>query len=101
MGIDAESKVFEPNVRPSENAVVDTSTDAPQPLSSDKATAGNAALAALTGTALNAGFYSVVYATSWEPLKRYFLGHPVAIAATILFWFAVAVLFTKWLDVLT
>jgi biopolymer transport protein ExbB/TolQ len=101
VGIDAESKVFEPNVRPSENAVVDTSTDAPQPLSSDKATAGNAALAALTGTALNAGFYSVVYATSWEPLKRYFLGHPVAIAATILFWFAVAVLFTKWLDVLT
>ncbi len=101
MGIDAESKVFEPNVRPSENAIGDTSTHDPQLLSTDKAVAGNAALAALTGTALNAGFYSVVYATSWEPLKRYFLGHPVAIAATLLFWFAVAVLFTKWLDVLT
>ena len=101
MGIDAESKVFEPNVRPSENATGDTSTHDPQFLSTDKAVAGNAALAALTGTALNAGFYSVVYATSWEPLKRYFLGHPVAIAATLLFWFAVAVLFTKWLDVLT
>jgi biopolymer transport protein ExbB/TolQ len=101
VGIDAESKVFEPNVRPSENAIGDTSTHDPQLLSTDKAVAGNAALAALTGTALNAGFYSVVYATSWEPLKRYFLGHPVAIAATLLFWFAVAVLFTKWLDVLT
>lgn len=96
VGIDVKSKGFEPNIKPSENAGGEESTGPSQPQA-----AGNAALAALTGTALNAGFYSLVYATSWQPLQRYFLGHPVAIAATILFWFAVAVLFTKWLDVLT
>jgi len=96
VGIDVKSKGFETNIRPSDSAVGDESTGPPQ-----SQTAGNAALAALTGTALNAGFYSLVYATAWQPLQRYFLGHPVAIAATILFWFAVAVLFTKWLDVLT
>ena len=34
------------------------------------------------------GFYAVVYATAWAPLQRYFLGHPVAVAATILFCIA-------------
>ena len=96
MGIDVKNPGFESNVRPTENAIGEEATEPNR-----SQTAGNAALAALTGTALNAGFYSLVYATSWEPLKRYFLGHPIAIAATILFWFAVAVLFTKWLDVLT
>lgn len=96
MGIDVKRKDFEPNIRPSEDAMGVESAGPPQ-----SQAAGNAALAALTGTALNAGFYSLVYATAWQPLQRYFLGHPVAIAATILFWFAVAVLFTKWLDVLT
>lgn len=32
-------------------------------------------------------------------MKRYFLGHPVAIAATVLFCFAVAILALKWLRV--
>jgi biopolymer transport protein ExbB/TolQ len=96
VGIDVKNSGFESNVRPTESAIGEEATEPNR-----SQTAGNAALAALTGTALNAGFYSLVYATSWEPLKRYFLGHPIAIAATILFWFAVAVLFTKWLDVLT
>ena len=96
MGIDVKSSGFEPNVRPADKTIDTEATER-----TESHPWGNAALAALTGTALNAGFYSLVYATSWEPLKRYFLGHPIAIAATILFWFAVAVLFTKWLDVLT
>ena len=96
MGNDVKSKGFEPNIRPSETTAGQECTKPPV-----LQTAGNAALATLTGTALNAGFYSLIYATSWQTMQRYFLGHPVAIAATILFWFAVAVLFTKWLDVLT
>ena len=30
-------------------------------------------------------------------LNRYFLGHPIAMTATILFWFAFAILTSKWL----
>ena len=48
---------------------------------------------------MNAGFYCFAYATLGTA-QKVLLGHPVAIAATILFWFAVAVLLTKWLDVL-
>lgn len=63
--------------------------------------AGNPVLATVLGAALGAGFYGLVYAAPWAPLKRYFLGHPVAVAATVLFWFAVAVLVSKWLAVVT
>ncbi len=49
------------------------------------------------GILFAAAFYAVVYAVPWEPLKRYFLGHPVAVAATILYWVAVAILLVKWI----
>jgi len=96
VGIDVRSSGFQPNVRPSAADSCSKVTDSAQPH-----TAGNAVVATLLGAALNAGFYALVFTAPWEPLKRYFLGHPVAIAATLLFWFAVAVLFTKWLDVMT
>ena len=47
--------------------------------------AGNPVLATILGAALGVGFYGLVYAAPWAPLKRYFLGHPVAVAATVLF----------------
>ncbi|MCA9140205.1 MAG: MotA/TolQ/ExbB proton channel family protein [Planctomycetales bacterium] len=49
------------------------------------------------GGILAGGFYAVVYATAWAPLQRYFLGHPVAVAATILFCIAVSILAIKYL----
>jgi biopolymer transport protein ExbB/TolQ len=61
--------------------------------------AGNPVLATVLGASMAIGFYGVVYATAWGPLQRYFLGHPVAVAATVLFCFAVAVLIAKWLGV--
>ena len=96
MGIDVKSSGFRPNVRPSES---DSYKQGPDP--AQHHAAGNAVVATLLGAALNAGFYAFTYTAPWEPLRRYFLGHPIAIAATLLFWFAVAVLFTKWLDVMT
>ncbi len=42
-------------------------------------------------------FYAVVHFTAWPPLQRYFLGHPVAVAATVLFWIAAAILAGKWM----
>jgi biopolymer transport protein ExbB/TolQ len=61
--------------------------------------AGNPILATVLGAILAICFYCVVYAAAWAPLQRYFLGHPVAVAATVLFCFAVAVLIAKWLGV--
>lgn len=40
-------------------------------------------------------FYAVVEAANWGPLNRYFLGHPVAVAATTLFCIAVSILAFK------
>ena len=34
-----------------------------------------------------------------DPLRRYFLGHPIAVAATVLFWFAIGSLVAKQLAV--
>lgn len=64
---------------------------------------GNPALAALLGAGMSIGFYGLLFAAiRWLPenafvgqLNRYFLGHPVAIAATILFSFALAILIAK------
>ena len=53
--------------------------------------------AILAGLGLAAGFYIAVHFIRWAPLNRYFLGHPVAIAATILFCVAVSVLAFKWM----
>ncbi|QDV46698.1 MotA/TolQ/ExbB proton channel family protein [Stieleria neptunia] len=53
-------------------------------------------IVAVTGGGVMAGvFYAVIYVTQWAPLERYFLGHPVAIAATILFCVAVSILSLK------
>lgn len=43
--------------------------------------------------------YGLVIYLPWEPAQRYFLGHPVAIAATFLFCIAAMTLLTKWLAV--
>lgn len=37
-------------------------------------------------------FYAGIVAIDWEPLNRYFLGHPVSVAATAMFAVAVAIL---------
>ncbi|MGB1925630.1 MAG: MotA/TolQ/ExbB proton channel family protein [Rubripirellula sp.] len=53
------------------------------------------------GTALSFGFLTLAsQSPSDSTLNRYFLGHPIAITATILFWFAVAILLRKhlWLS---
>lgn len=63
-------------------------------------TAGSPLLTTMLGTGLSGAFYAIVYTVPWSPLQRYFLGHPIAVAATVLFWFAVAVLASKWLVVL-
>lgn len=42
-----------------------------------------------------AAFYTVAWLVPLGPLQRYFLGHPVAILATVLFAIALAILFTK------
>jgi len=55
----------------------------------------------MAGLVTAAAFYGAVHLISWQPLERYFLGHPVAVAATILFWIAAAILFGKWLVIST
>ncbi len=60
---------------------------------------GNAVLSTVLGTVVAACFYGIVFTVPWAPLQRYFLGHPVAVAATVLFWFAMAVLAAKWLGI--
>ena len=56
---------------------------------------GDSWLPLALGGLLSGVFYVVVVLANWEPLQRYFLGHPVAVAATILFWLAVGVLMVK------
>ena len=56
-------------------------------------------IAGMIGVLLSATFYAAVTFVPWAPLERYFLGHPVAIAATILFWFGVGVLLAKFWNV--
>jgi biopolymer transport protein ExbB/TolQ len=52
-------------------------------------------VAGLLAALLSGGFYLVVNFVNWQPLKRYFLGHPIAIATTVLFWCGIAVLISK------
>jgi biopolymer transport protein ExbB/TolQ len=60
----------------------------------------NSLAAAALGMVLSGGFYAAVNALQYAPLNRYFLGHPVSIAATVLFCFGIAVLISKWFAVL-
>lgn len=53
----------------------------------------------LSGLAAAGIFYSAILAFPVEQFQRYFLGHPVAIAATILFWIAATALATKSLAI--
>ncbi len=57
---------------------------------------GGGVLPLIAGGVVSAWFYAVAYFVPWAPLQRYFLGHPVAVAATILFWVACAILAFKW-----
>jgi biopolymer transport protein ExbB/TolQ len=52
-------------------------------------------VAIVGGLVLSGSFYAVVFLSSWAPLERYFLGHPVAVAATILFCVAISILAVK------
>ncbi|TWT53265.1 MotA/TolQ/ExbB proton channel family protein [Rubripirellula amarantea] len=64
---------------------------------------GNPAFAFGIGLVMASGVYAAIYAFSSfgateslvAPLRRYFLGHPVAVAATILFCFALGTLIAK------
>lgn len=60
---------------------------------------GNPLWTTLLGGVFAGGFYAAVHVIPSQLLQRYFLGHPVAVAATVLFWFAVAVLVAKWMRV--
>lgn len=96
MSIDVTPARFAPNVNPKPSGNrVDTGLEEKHPV------AGNPVAAAIMGLALSGCFYGLVYTAPWPPLKRYFLGHPVAVAATVLFCFAVAILIAKWLGVVT
>jgi biopolymer transport protein ExbB/TolQ len=57
--------------------------------------AGNSVLAAIVGAGLSIVFYGFVLLAPLPILRRYFLGHPVAVAATCLFCFALGVLIAK------
>ena len=60
---------------------------------------GGGATPLLIGAAMGVAFYGIVMLVQWGPLQRYFLGHPIALAATLLFWVAVAILVCKWWQV--
>ena len=60
---------------------------------------GSGTWASSLGVLVAGLFYLIVYFVPWQPLQRYFLGHPVAVAATVLFWVAAAVLAAKWWQV--
>ncbi|WP_413433105.1 MotA/TolQ/ExbB proton channel family protein [Crateriforma spongiae] len=44
-------------------------------------------------------FYAAAYVLPWAPIQRYFLGHAVAVAATVLFFVALASLIAKGIQV--
>ena len=88
-----EEKRAENSVSGENRGVIDRAGD------SEARSAGNSVLAATLGITMAAGFYGIACTVPWAPLQRYFLGHPVAVAATVLFWFAVAVLISKWLQI--
>ncbi|GAA5506556.1 MotA/TolQ/ExbB proton channel family protein [Novipirellula caenicola] len=68
----------------------DVSQHSPKPVSTHGMSWG------ALGIVFSGVLYAGVYASGWAPLERYFLGHPVAVAATVLFCVAVAVLLGKF-----
>lgn len=67
----------------------------------DRNRSSSSLVPAALGMVLAGGFYAAINAVNYGPVNRYFLGHPVAIAATVLFWFGAAVLIFKWFSVAT
>ena len=62
--------------------------------------AAGTVLSATLGTLFSGCFYAIAWWIPWSPLQRYFLNHPIAVAATVLFWFGLAVLVGKWMRLL-
>lgn len=88
---------FTPNVKPKNlgsKLQQESSNDSPAS-SGLPPVAGNAILATVLGTVLSAIFYAFAFSVPWEPLQRYFLGHPISVAATVMFWFGIALLISK------
>ncbi|MEO9591094.1 MotA/TolQ/ExbB proton channel family protein, partial [Rhodopirellula bahusiensis] len=87
-----------PRANEQENAAADEPADlvdTPSMLSKIVTAVGPIGL----GLVLSAVFYGVVFGANWGPLNRYFLGHPVAVAAAILFCVAVAILAVRAMQV--
>ncbi len=109
MSIDVKKANYVPNVHPNSGPATpkpdSLATESMDPISFTPSfaprPAGNSVLAALLGATLSICFYAIVLGVPWPPLRRYFLGHPVAIAATCLFFFALAVLIAKLIGVVT
>ncbi|MGB7347711.1 MAG: MotA/TolQ/ExbB proton channel family protein [Pirellulaceae bacterium] len=78
----------------SELASSESDTSLPQ--TNQAISLGGGMMPLIAGGLVSAIFYGIVYVVPWEPMERYFLGHPVAVAATILFWVASAILAFKW-----
>ncbi|MFK8111549.1 MAG: MotA/TolQ/ExbB proton channel family protein [Rubripirellula sp.] len=97
-GIDMKKADFSPNVAPEKS---ERSSEARTDLPSEQSApvAGNSIVAAVMGLAMSVFFYAIVLTVPWEPLQRYFNGHPVAVAATVLFWFGTAVLVSKMMGI--
>ncbi len=53
----------------------------------------------LAGLLVAGAFYLILYVVPFAPAQRYFLGHPVAVAATILFCIAAVSLLAKWITI--
>lgn len=85
----------------SENLPTEPSTDLHDAADGGKRNpeSSNHAIASLLGVGLSAAFYAFAYTTPLPIIQRYFLGHPIAVATTVLFWFAVGILIAKWLRV--
>ena len=106
----ADSKTADRNTTELKNAVPKPAVTS-KPIHAEIApapVAGSAVFAAVLGAGLSVGFYGLlIVAMKFGPtqaytgqLERYFLGHPVAVAATILFSFALAMLVAKTLGVM-
>ena len=80
-----------------ESSVVDFEES--HPAFSHSPVAGSRLVATFVGVSLAIGFFVIAKTFPWEPLERYFLNHPVAVAATVLFWMGVGILISKWLGI--
>lgn len=76
-----------------------TETTSEQNRTGSSLLAAGGLMSATWGVLFSACFYLLVWFVPWAPMQRYFLGHPIAAAATVLFWFGVAVLVSKWFAV--